>query len=95
MPAQRAGSKAQSLTRVLGLKLGTVVLDPGHGGSDTGTIGKGGLMEKDLALDIARRLAVLLRERIGSQVVLTRDDDSYVADGHRQSRSDARFRLST
>lgn len=66
------------LIRTLGLKIGKIVVDPGHGGTDTGTIGRGGLKEKELVLDIARRLAVMLQERFGAIVVLTRSDDTFV-----------------
>jgi N-acetylmuramoyl-L-alanine amidase len=54
--------------------LPVVVLDPGHGGVETGAIGPSGLQEKDLTLDIARRLKSML-ERQGATVVLTRDED--------------------
>jgi N-acetylmuramoyl-L-alanine amidase len=67
------------LTRALGLKLGRVVLDPGHGGHDAGTHGPSGLTEKDLVLDVSQRLAMLLENRLGSEVVLTRTDDAYVS----------------
>ena len=67
-----------SLTRVLGLKVGRVVIDPGHGGKDTGTIGPDGLKEKDLVLAISLRLKQLLQERLGTDVVLTRDADKFV-----------------
>ena len=43
----------RSLIRALGLKIGRIVVDAGHGGHDTGTIGPNGLMEKDLVLDVA------------------------------------------
>lgn len=76
--AKRDSTGQQSLTRVLGLKLGRVVLDPGHGGHDVGTQGPGGLLEKDLVLDVARRLGALIEERMGSEVVFTRQDDRYV-----------------
>ena len=69
----------RSLTRVLGLKVGHVVLDPGHGGSDSGTIGPGGMTEKMLVLDVALRLKRLLEERLGTKVTLTRDRDRFVA----------------
>lgn len=69
----------RSLTRVLGLKVGHVVLDPGHGGSDTGTIGPGGMAEKTLVLNVALRLKTLLEERLGTKVTLTRDRDHFVA----------------
>ena len=66
------------MTRVLGLKLGRVVLDPGHGGHDVGTHGPSGLYEKDLVLDISQRLATLIQDRLGSEVLLTRNDDTFV-----------------
>jgi N-acetylmuramoyl-L-alanine amidase len=66
------------LTRVLGLKIGRVVIDPGHGGHDTGTIGPTGLREKDVVLDVALKLKKLLTRNTGNSVVLTRSDDSFV-----------------
>ena len=69
---------ADTLTRALGLKLRRVVLDAGHGGKDVGTISPHGLYEKDLVLDVTRRLGELIEERLGSQVVYTRDDDTFV-----------------
>jgi N-acetylmuramoyl-L-alanine amidase len=74
--AARLGDR--SLTRALGLKLGRVVLDAGHGGNDVGTHGPSGYVEKDLTLDVSQRLGALLEERLGSEVVYTRSDDSYV-----------------
>ena len=55
-----------------------IVLDPGHGGKDPGAIGIGGVAEKDLVLSIAKKLARKIKAEMGVQVVLTRDDDSYV-----------------
>jgi N-acetylmuramoyl-L-alanine amidase len=73
----RAGER--SLSRVLGLKIGRIVIDPGHGGHDTGTIGPTGLMEKDLCLDVALRLGRLIQEQLPlAEVTYTRKDDSYV-----------------
>jgi N-acetylmuramoyl-L-alanine amidase len=68
----------RSLTRVLGLKIGKIVIDAGHGGHDTGTIGPNGLLEKDLVLDVARRLGRLLETRLGAEVAYTRRDDTFV-----------------
>jgi len=68
----------QTLIRALGLKIGRIVVDAGHGGHDTGTIGPGGLQEKDLVLDVALRLGRLLQTRMGAEVVYTRDDDTFV-----------------
>jgi N-acetylmuramoyl-L-alanine amidase len=54
------------------------VIDAGHGGHDPGTIGQGGLQEKDLVLDVALRLATLVRNELGAEVVLTRPDDTFI-----------------
>ncbi len=67
-----------SLTRVLGLKIGRVALDPGHGGHDAGTIGPKGLKEKDLVLDVALRVKRLVEERLGTEVIMTRAEDRFV-----------------
>jgi len=67
-----------SLSRQLGLKISTIAIDAGHGGHDPGAIGPGGTREKDLTLDIAKRLAVLVKERLGSTVVMTRDTDVFI-----------------
>ncbi len=76
--AQPTASGDRSLIRALGLKIGKIVIDPGHGGYDTGTIGPNSLEEKDLVLDVSRRLGKLLESRLGSQVVYTRKDDTFV-----------------
>jgi N-acetylmuramoyl-L-alanine amidase/putative methionine-R-sulfoxide reductase with GAF domain len=55
-----------------------IVVDPGHGGWDLGTVGRRGLLEKDLVLEIAQRLGKLLESRLGSEVIYTRQDDNYV-----------------
>ncbi len=68
-----------SLTRALGLKIGRIVIDAGHGGGDTGTIGPTGLMEKDLCLDVALRLGKIIQQRLpGAEVVYTREGDTFV-----------------
>ncbi|MCX5702535.1 MAG: N-acetylmuramoyl-L-alanine amidase [Candidatus Omnitrophica bacterium] len=54
-----------------------VVIDPGHGGNDPGAIGRTGLREKDVNLDIAKRLSSLLRAE-GIEVVMTRNSDSFI-----------------
>lgn len=68
----------RSLTRTLGLKIGRIVVDAGHGGHDTGTIGPNGVMEKDIVLDVALRLGRLLETRLGADVIYTRDDDTFI-----------------
>ena len=67
-----------NLTRALGLKSRKILVDAGHGGHDTGTVGSSGLREKDVVLDIANRLASLLGERLGAEVIKTRDSDVFV-----------------
>ena len=68
-----------TLTRALGLKIGRIVVDPGHGGHDTGTIGPTGLMEKDLCLDVALRLGKIIAQRLpGADIVYTRSDDTFI-----------------
>jgi len=73
--AKRDSRGDRSLIRALGLKVGRVVLDPGHGGHDTGSISPGGLVEKELVLDVAKRLGSLISEQMGSEVTYTRSDD--------------------
>jgi N-acetylmuramoyl-L-alanine amidase len=68
----------RSLIRALGLKIGRIVIDPGHGGHDTGTIGPDGLQEKDLVLEVGRRLGKLLEARLGAEVVYTRKNDTFI-----------------
>jgi N-acetylmuramoyl-L-alanine amidase len=76
--AKPTASGDRSLIRALGLKIGRIVIDPGHGGHDTGTIGPNGLEEKDLVLDVAKRLGKLLDGRLGAEVVYTRQDDTFI-----------------
>jgi N-acetylmuramoyl-L-alanine amidase len=68
----------RSLVRALGLKIGRIVIDAGHGGHDTGTIGPNGLQEKDLVLDVSLRLGRLLESKLGAEVIYTRDDDTFI-----------------
>jgi N-acetylmuramoyl-L-alanine amidase/putative methionine-R-sulfoxide reductase with GAF domain len=55
-----------------------VVIDAGHGGWDLGTVGREGLLEKNLVLDVAQSLGILLTNRLGCEVIYTRKDDNYV-----------------
>jgi N-acetylmuramoyl-L-alanine amidase len=59
--------------------LRTIVIDPGHGGDETGAKGPGGTFEKDIVLAVARHLRTLLESRLGVRVLLTRDGDQTVA----------------
>jgi N-acetylmuramoyl-L-alanine amidase/type II secretory pathway predicted ATPase ExeA len=82
-PSQAAAANQynqRTLTRELGLKISRIVIDPGHGGRDTGTIGPHGLLEKDVCLDVALRLGQLIKKRLpNAQVIYTRDSDRYVS----------------
>ncbi|MFN7993039.1 MAG: N-acetylmuramoyl-L-alanine amidase [Bryobacteraceae bacterium] len=73
-----AADGSSSLTRALGLKIRRVVIDPGHGGHDQGTVGPGGYTEKNLVLDVALRLGKLIEQRMGSEVIYTRSDDTFI-----------------
>ena len=76
--AQPTSDGDRSLIRALGLKIGRIVIDAGHGGHDTGTIGPNGIREKDVVLDVALKLGKLLEDRLGAEVVYTRDDDTFI-----------------
>ena len=76
--AMPTSSGDRSLIRALGLKIGRIVIDAGHGGHDTGTIGPNGLEEKDLVLDVSLRLGRLLESKLGAEVIYTRDDDTFI-----------------
>ncbi|HET9785309.1 MAG TPA: N-acetylmuramoyl-L-alanine amidase [Terriglobales bacterium] len=77
-PAAPLSDGGDSLTRALGLKIHRIVLDAGHGGHDTGTMGQGNLLEKDVVLDVALRLGKLLHERLGLAITYTRHDDTFI-----------------
>lgn len=59
--------------------LEVIVVDPGHGGRDPGAVGRTGLYEKTVTLDVAKRVAELLRRRLHLKVVLTRTEDEFVS----------------
>jgi N-acetylmuramoyl-L-alanine amidase len=76
-PMSGARGPAESMARQLGLKIKRIVLDPGHGGKDTGASGYG-LKEKDIALKTAIKLKNKLEKRLKIEVILTRDTDKFV-----------------
>jgi N-acetylmuramoyl-L-alanine amidase len=76
--ARHTSTGGSSLTRALGLKIGRIVIDPGHGGHDQGTQGVKGLLEKDLVLDVSQRLGKLIEERMNAEVIYTRSDDTFI-----------------
>jgi N-acetylmuramoyl-L-alanine amidase len=69
---------ARSMVRALGLKIGRIVVDAGHGGHDSGTLGPDGIEEKDVVLDVSLRLGKLLKQRLGADVIFTRSDDTFI-----------------
>ena len=80
-PARAAVKTADgetSLVRALGLKIGRIVIDAGHGGHDSGTLGADGIEEKDVVLDVALRLGKLLHDRLGAEIIYTRSDDTFI-----------------
>jgi N-acetylmuramoyl-L-alanine amidase len=64
-----------SLRNIFGLKIKTIVIDPGHGGEDPGTSGQSGTREKNITLDIAKRLQQRLSHYDEYQILLTRTED--------------------
>lgn len=67
------------LSQQLGLRVKRIVLDAGHGGKDTGAIGKKGTKEKDVTLAIAKSVRARLEKELpGIEVIMTRDDDTFV-----------------
>jgi N-acetylmuramoyl-L-alanine amidase len=69
---------SRSMVRALGLKIGRIVVDAGHGGHDSGTLGPDGIEEKDVVLDVSLRLGKLLKQRLGADVIFTRSDDTFI-----------------
>ena len=76
--AEKTADGETSLIRALGLKIGRIVIDAGHGGHDSGTLGVGGIQEKDVVLDVALRLGKLLHDRLGAEIIYTRSDDTFI-----------------
>jgi N-acetylmuramoyl-L-alanine amidase len=76
--AEPTSAGPRSLVRTLGLKIGRIVIDAGHGGHDSGTTGPGGIEEKEVVLDVALRLGKLLKQRLGADVIYTRDNDTFI-----------------
>ncbi|MBN2358750.1 MAG: N-acetylmuramoyl-L-alanine amidase [Deltaproteobacteria bacterium] len=75
MLPKKSSAAGLSLSQQVGLNVRTIVLDPGHGGSDPGAIGPTGLREKDVTLKLAKRIAEKLRKELGVDVVMTRETD--------------------
>lgn len=73
-----APSPAPPLVETPSIPVRTVVIDPGHGGDETGARGPKGALEKEVALEVARKLKAALESRLGVRVLLTRDGDQTV-----------------
>lgn len=78
VPPPPTAEGQSTLMRALGLKIGRIVIDAGHGGHDSGTLGPDGIEEKDVVLDVALRLGKLLHDRLGAEIVYTRADDTFI-----------------
>lgn len=66
------------LAQLFGLNVRTIVIDAGHGGKDPGSVGPTGLVEKEVTLDVARRVERRLAAR-GYRVLMTRDEDRWMS----------------
>jgi N-acetylmuramoyl-L-alanine amidase len=77
LPPDPTSDGRYPLARQLGLSAKRVIIDPGHGGHDPGTTSRTGIKEKDLVLDISRRVAKLLEQDGEYEVLMTRNDDTY------------------
>ncbi|HSG05831.1 MAG TPA: N-acetylmuramoyl-L-alanine amidase, partial [Nitrospiria bacterium] len=71
----KTGLKAEAYS----FKIGAIILDPGHGGKDPGALGKSGLTEKEVVLDIAFRLRKLISDNLGKKVIMTRTRDEFIS----------------
>jgi N-acetylmuramoyl-L-alanine amidase len=78
---RKAGTpdKSISLARQLGLNVKRIVIDPGHGGRDPGTSYRGSIKEKNIVLNLSKLLAVKIEEKLGCEVILTRQKDVFMA----------------
>jgi N-acetylmuramoyl-L-alanine amidase len=72
------GPPDPSLIQQLGLKVRTIVLDPGHGGKDPGAVGRSGLREKDITLKLGLMLREKLTQDAGAKIILTRQTDVFI-----------------
>jgi N-acetylmuramoyl-L-alanine amidase len=87
-PGSARSSSRVSVPKVWGVK--HVVLDAGHGGKDPGAIGPGGIREKTVVLDIARRVKKILEAKGGYRVSLTRNRDRYLSLEERTAYANAK-----
>jgi N-acetylmuramoyl-L-alanine amidase len=76
-PSKPAKS-GSSMIRQLGLGIERIVIDPGHGGKDPGCLGKSGVQEKKIVLDVAKRLKKILESKANLEVIMTRESDIFL-----------------
>lgn len=76
--SQRPSGTRTAFAHALPIGIQTIVIDPGHGGKDPGAIGRAGLTEKDVVLDIGLRLRSLIEQRLNKKVIMTRADDTFI-----------------
>ncbi len=76
---RKKSKPGESLSMLVGLKVKRIVIDPGHGGRDPGAIGPKGTLEKEMALDVARRVKKLLEDKLKLEILLTRNSDRFMA----------------
>jgi len=74
----RPAKSGSSMIRQLALGIQRVVIDPGHGGIDPGCVGKKGDQEKNIVLDVARRLKKILESKENLEVIMTRESDIFL-----------------
>jgi N-acetylmuramoyl-L-alanine amidase len=78
-PPSRSSGPGTALASPVPLTIQRIVIDPGHGGMDPGAIGKGGLTEKQVVLDIGLRLRRMIEDRLAKTVIMTRADDTFIS----------------
>jgi len=86
---EEAQKRPQTTVKPGAARLATIVIDPGHGGEDPGAIGRRGSREKDITLNIARRLKKLVDAEPNMRALLTRDGDYFLALGARVAKAQA------
>jgi len=90
-PAEKRGEKSKIVLAEKSLhEIKRIVIDPGHGGKDPGAIGPRGIREKDIALDVSKRLGAILRKKYGVEILYTRDRDVFVPLNERTEMANAK-----
>lgn len=77
-PDQTPPKKEATVSGLQTQKIDTIIIDPGHGGKDPGAIGRSGLTEKEVVLDIGLRLKEMLIKKMGKKVIITRKTDVFI-----------------